>query len=273
MAAALLEAQAGRGATAWTSISRIAGEAGQGVQTTGDLLVNSLADSGLHVFSTQSYLSRIRGGLNWYDVRIADHELFSSRHAIDVLVALSKESLEILRKDLAEGGVAFFDGAQAEGAFAIDFTKAAKDVAGAAIMANTVAAGAVYEALGYDVETLCAYLGVEFRKKGQDVIDKNVKAAKRGAELAREKKAPRLKSPQPVGAPHVVYSGTDAVGLGAATAGVKLSLAYPMTPSTGVLTWLADKGDQYGIVVEQAEDEIAAINMACGATYAGVPRS
>jgi 2-oxoglutarate ferredoxin oxidoreductase subunit alpha len=250
---------------------RIAGEAGQGVQTTGDLLVNSFADTGLHVFSTQSYLSRIRGGLNWYDVRIADYELFSSRRAIDVLVALSKESLEILKKDIAEGGVAFFDGAEAEGAFAMDFTKAAKDVAGAAIMANTVAAGAVYEALGYDVETLCAYLGVEFKKKGQEVIDKNVKAARRGAELAREKKAPRLKAPQPGSAPHVVYSGTDAAGLAAATAGVKLCFAYPMTPSTGVMTWLADKGDQYGIVVEQAEDEIAAVNMACGATYAGVP--
>jgi 2-oxoglutarate/2-oxoacid ferredoxin oxidoreductase subunit alpha len=69
---------------------RIAGEAGQGVQTTGDLLVNAFADDGLHVFSTQSYMSRIRGGLNWYDVRVSDGELWGGREKCDILVALSK---------------------------------------------------------------------------------------------------------------------------------------------------------------------------------------
>jgi 2-oxoglutarate/2-oxoacid ferredoxin oxidoreductase subunit alpha len=250
---------------------RIAGEAGQGVQTTGDLLVNAFADTGLHVFSTQSYMSRIRGGLNWYDVRVADRELWSGTGTVNVLVALSRESLDTLKDTLAPGGFALFDGAQADGAFAIDFTKIARDLTGSSLMANTVATGAVYAALDYDINTLCAYLAVEFKRKGQDTIDKNVRCARRGAETAAEKSIPRIKSPQGVGAPHVAYSGTDAIGLGALTSGVKFVAAYPMTPSTGVFTFIADKGAQYGTIVEQAEDEIAAINMICGATYAGVP--
>ncbi len=76
---------------------RIAGEAGQGIQTTGDLLVDSFASMGLYVLSTQSYMSRIRGGMNWYDVRISDERITSGREDADLLVALTDEALQTLR--------------------------------------------------------------------------------------------------------------------------------------------------------------------------------
>ena len=251
---------------------RVAGEAGQGVQTTGELLVGAFAGLGLHVFSTQVYMSRVRGGLNCFDVRAGDRELFSARRTADIIVALNQEALDTLKRDIAEGGVILFDGKAEAPAIGIDFTGAAREIASTALMANTVATGAVLAVLGYDTKALSSYLASEFKKKGEDVVTKNVRCAERGAELARELHAPRVKAPaaggKPVGKP---YNGSEAIGLAAATSGVKFVAAYPMTPSTGTFTYLAAAADRYGIVVEQAEDEIAAINMVCGATYAGVP--
>lgn len=250
---------------------RIAGEAGQGIATTGDLLVEAFAAMGLYVFSTQSYMSRIRGGLNWYDVRIADERISSGREQADLLVALSAEALTTLRPQVAQGGVILFDGDEADDdALAINFTRIAKEEGGAEVMANAVAAGAVFSLLCYDLAPLTDLLAETFGKKGEQVVATNQALARRGAELGARHLG-CLTAPAPAGAPRTVYSGTDAVGMAAAAAGVKFVAAYPMTPSTGVFTYLAQVADEYGIVVEQAEDEIAAINMICGASYAGVP--
>jgi 2-oxoglutarate ferredoxin oxidoreductase subunit alpha len=248
---------------------RIAGEAGQGIKTTGHLLVDAFASMGLWVFSTQSYMSRIRGGLNWQDVRIADYRITSSRQEADLLVALTEAALETLTEEVAEGGIVLYDGDEAENAVGIPFTDIATD-AGNAIMANSVAAGAVFAVLGYDTEVLEDYLGEAFEDKGEEVVEANCELAQRGAELAGER-ARTLDAPQPADAPPQALDGTETTALSAAVSGVKMAAAYPMTPSTGVFTWLAQNADRYGIVVEQAEDELAAINMVCGATYAGVP--
>ena len=249
---------------------RIAGEAGQGIKTTGHLLVDAFASMGLWVFSTQSYMSRIRGGLNWQDVRIADYPITSSREDAHLLVALTQEALETLAVEVVEGGLIFYDGEEAEGdAIAIPFTGIAKE-AGNAIMANSVAGGAIFAALGYETEVLDDYLRHVFEDKGDEVVRANIALVQRGAELAAEH-AGALKAPASAGAPPGVYDGTETAGMAAAAAGVKFCCAYPMTPSTGVFTWLAQHDEEYGIVIEQAEDELAAINMMCGATYAGVP--
>ena len=249
---------------------RVAGEAGQGVQTTGNLLVGAFASIGRQVFSTQSYMSRIRGGLNWYDIRVSDEELFCGREHADVLVAFTKDALDALRGDVQSDGLILFDGTSEPGAICLALTETARAAAGNSLMANTVAAGVVFALLGYDVEKLCAYLAVEFKKKGEEAVQRNIACARRGAELAASVDA-SLDAPQCDGAPCQVYNASQAVGLAAATSGVKLVAAYPMTPSTATFTFLAGVADEYGIVVEQAEDEIAAVNTICGATYAGVP--
>ncbi|NLO06570.1 MAG: 2-oxoacid:acceptor oxidoreductase subunit alpha [candidate division WS1 bacterium] len=249
---------------------RIAGEAGQGIKTTGHLLVDVFASMGLWVFSTQSYMSRIRGGLNWQDVRVADYRITSSRDQADLLVALTEEALETLRAEVAEDGLILYDGDEAQDAVAINFTKTAKDEGGSAIMANSVAGGAIFTILGYDIKPLIGYLDEAFHAKGVEVVKTNAALVRRGAELASDLQG-RLPAPQPSDAPPQVYDGTEATALSAAVSGVKFIAAYPMTPSTGVFTWLAKNMEKYGIIAEQAEDEIAAINMICGATYAGVP--
>jgi len=249
---------------------RIAGAAGQGIETTGDLLVELLAGQGIYCFSGQTYMSRIRGGLNWYDVRIADRELFSGREKADVLVALNEQALNWLKDDVSDGGVKLLNGSGRDDAICVEFEKVAKETGGSAIMANTVAAGAVLTVLGYGIAGLETHLRQRFARKGDEVVNANVNCARKGAELVAGHTG-MLKGPAGNSAPPGICSGNEAVGLGAATAGVKFATGYPMTPSTGVLTFLAQVADRYGIVVEQAEDEIAAVNMICGATYAGVP--
>lgn len=249
---------------------RVAGQAGQGVHTVGDLLVQVLAATGRHVFATQSYMSRIRGGLNWYDVRVADRELFAGRQEADLLVALTPEALVELAPRVTPGGLVLIDGPTGAGAVPVEFTRLAKEIAGSAVMANAVAAGAIFAVLGYELGPLETFLSERFAAKGDEVGALNVACARRGA-AALEPWTGSLDGPPPTNAEPFVADGSSAVGLAAATAGVKVVCSYPMTPSTGVFTYLAAVADDYGIVVEQAEDEIAAINMVCGATYAGVP--
>jgi 2-oxoglutarate ferredoxin oxidoreductase subunit alpha len=249
---------------------RIAGEAGQGVDTTGNVLAGAFGRLGLYVLASQDYMSRIRGGLNWFDIRVGDTPLFSGRHKTELLVALSQEALDKLQPTVSDAGIALFNGTEAQNALAIDFTGVAKEVGGSPIMANSVAAGAVFALLGYDAAPLCTHLAATLGKKGPKVVEANEQCVRKGYELARAG-GKRLDAPEPSDAPPTVYSGGQAVGLAAATAGVKFVTAYPMSPSTATFTYLAAIADEYGIVVEQAEDEIAAINMICGAAYGGVP--
>jgi len=249
---------------------RIAGEAGQGVQTTGGLLVEALAGLGLSVASTQSYMSRVRGGLNWYDVRIDSRPLYAGTRKADLLVALTDVALEALGGQVERGGLILYNGRQGDDAVAIDFGAVAEQAGGSKLYANTVAAGAVFALLGYGADRLGSLLSARFEKKGTEVVSANRACAQKGAELAAAH-AGKLQAPAPGGSvARPVYDGASAIGLGAATAGVRLVTAYPMTPGTATLTYLAGVADEYGIVVEQAEDEIAAVNMICGAAYAGV---
>ena len=249
---------------------RVAGEAGQGVQTTGTLFVNAFACMALHVFATQSYMSRIRGGLNWFDIRVADEELFSGREEADLLIALTERAYQELNTRITPAGKVLYNDANTPGTISMEFSSVAGEAGGSAVMANAVAAGAGFAILDYDLEALCECLAESFRDRGDEAVAKNLACARRGYELAQ---TAAQTIPAPVGgdAPAKTYNGSVAVGLAAATAGVKFVSSYPMTPSTGVFTCLAGLADEYGIVVEQAEDEIAAINMICGATYTGVP--
>ncbi len=251
---------------------RVAGEAGQGVATTGSLLVEVFARLGLHVAATQSYMSRIRGGLNWYDIRIGDGPMYAGSDTADLLIALTDAAREILAGDVREGGQVLYNGQASGGAIAIDLGEVAQQTGGSKLYSNTVAAGAVMGLLGYDVGAMEALLAEAFAKKGPDVIAGNQACARKGAELARPN-AGKIQAPKPNdgGDKLRIYNGAAAIGLSAAVSGVKFVASYPMTPGTATFTFLAAVADRYGIVVEQAEDEIAAVNMLCGAVYAGVP--
>jgi len=254
---------------------RIGGEAGQGIQTIGDTLGLVLSRTGYHVFTHQDYESRIRGGHNFFQVRFADHPVMASRDKVDIVVALDKESIINYEKDLSEFGQIIYDSASLKQQhdksrfLNIPFDQLAIEHGGNKIMANTVAVGAVMGMLGMDLDVLLTILQATFQKKGEEVIKQNTAAAMAGHDYAVKECIKCSFVAAPLSKPKMLIAGNDAIGLGAVASGCKFYSAYPMTPSTGIMNYVAGKETDYGIIVEQAEDEIAAINMALGASFAG----
>lgn len=255
---------------------KIGGEAGQGIQTIGDTLVKVFSRAGYHVFSNQDYESRIRGGHNFYQIRFSDKPVMAPREKIDILVALDKESITLHEKELSEYGQIVYDSSalkqkyEKEYFLDIPFLNLAMEHGRSKIMANTVAIGAVLGMLGMQLDIFSGIIGDTFKKKGEDVIKTNVNASKAGHALAVKECLRCSFSAGPLTEPKMLIGGIEAIALGAMASGCKFYSAYPMTPSTGIMLYLASKAKDFGIVVEQAEDEIAAINMALGASFAGV---
>jgi len=255
---------------------KIGGEAGQGIQTIGGTLARLFARCGYHVFTHQDYESRVRGGHNFYQVRFTDKPVSASRERIDIIVALDEESITLHEKEISPDGHIVYDSISLkqkhEGAHFLDvpFADIAVEKGGHRIMANTVAIGAVLGMTGIKTDLLVRIIQDAFRKKGDDVINGNIAAANAGYEYALKNCNDCSIELAPRSDAKMLIAGNDAIGFGAVASGLKFFCAYPMTPSTGIMNYVAGKEEEYGIIVEQAEDEIAAINMALGASFAGV---
>jgi 2-oxoglutarate ferredoxin oxidoreductase subunit alpha len=257
---------------------KIGGEAGQGIQTIGDALARVFARSGLHMFSFQDYESRIRGGHNFYQLRVSDIPVTAPQDRVDIIVALDRESIVRHEQELTKRGKVLYDSQALKQKFEgpafldIPFEQLALEHAGSKIMSSTVATGAVLGLLGIELGPLFTIIETTFGKKGEAVVAANKKAAHIGQEFAK-KSCPTCSFPlaaQSNAKPKLLIGGVESIALGAIASGCKFYAAYPMTPSTGIMNFLASKEKEYGIVVEQAEDEIAAINMSLGASFAGV---
>ena len=267
---------------------KIGGEAGQGIQTVGDTLAKVFSRSGYHVFTHQDYESRVRGGHNFFQIRVSDVPVMSSREKVDILVAFDKESIPEHSAEVNETGQIVYDsssigqltqdqdGGLSQSAVRnpnvldVPFTKLAVEHGGSKIMANTVAVGAVLGMMKMNLDILIDIIRDTFRKKGEDIIKENINAAKAGHEFAVAHCTACQFFPADTSGAKMLINAIEAIGFGAIASGCKFYSAYPMTPSTGIMNYLAGREKEYGIVVEQAEDEIAAINMAIGASFAGV---
>lgn len=254
---------------------RIGGAAGQGIQTVGGLLSEVFARMGFHVFTSQDYESRVRGGHNFYQVRLSDTRVMASTETIDVLIALDLASEEFHRGALSKDGVMLYDSETLKTTFPgpdmldVPFNRLAKE-AGGAMMANTVAVGAALGALGMDLPMMETLLKERFGRKGDEVVEGNITALRAGHAFATDNCKKCEFTPGETGARKLLISGLEAAAAGALASGIKFYAAYPMTPATGIMDNIAKRSAQQGVVVEQAEDEIAAINMALGASFAGV---
>lgn len=253
----------------------IGGEAGQGVQSIGFLLAKVFARGGYHVFADQDYESRIRGGHNFFRVRVSDGRIGAITEPLDMLVALNRESIDLHRNELAAGGVVIFDGGKIKnipadgGLLGIPLERLAEERAGGKLMTNTVALGAALALVGYDLNILNAVLVKHFSK--DKVADSNIAAAKAGYEYAKaEYKGDFRKIKALSNTKRMLITGNEAVSLGAIAAGCKFMAAYPMTPASSIMEYVAAKSKDFNLVMVHAEDEIAAINMVIGAAYAGV---
>jgi 2-oxoglutarate ferredoxin oxidoreductase subunit alpha len=256
----------------------VGGEAGQGIQTIGFILGKTLSQGGLHVFADQDYESRIRGGHNFFRVRAKDDEARCQTEKLDLLIALDKETVELHKKELKENGLIILDGkalgvdTNSSAFLDIPLEKIAEDVASNKLMSNSVAVGAVLGLAGYSFNTLAEIIRWHFAKNPEKIQEDNVKAARAGFDYAAQHIPETFTKRLNIsgGDQRMFLNGNEAISLGALAAGCKFVAAYPMTPITPILEYLADKGRYYGVAVVQPEDEIAAINMAIGAAYAGV---
>ena len=249
----------------------IAGAAGEGVQTIGDLLTNAIAGQGYPVFSWKEYESRIKGGSNSYSIRIGEDPVNAPSSDADILLALNTKSLDKYKGLMKEDGIIISVKKEGNRSIEIPFSAVARERIGGEVYANTIAIGAMGSVLGMDINPFRENIKKRFSKKGSDIMSANEKALEIGFNLAGKEcidmcpwKLPRRDGE------YYVISGNDAIALGAAYGGCRFISAYPMTPSTGIITYLASVQERLGIFAEQAEDEISAINMAIGASYAGV---
>ena len=256
---------------------KIAGAAGQGMQTIGFILGKVLTRSGLHVFASQDNESRIRGGHNFFQLRIGINPVLSITDRLDVLIALNQNAMDLHQDALLGKGAIVFDSEQiqAEGnatnLCGIPLEKLAIDHAGNKRYFNTVALGAVIGILKSDFERLDAFLKNFFSSKSA-VADANSRAAKAGFDYISNN-YPNLTLSLPIcqqPTKKMFINGNDAIALGALASGCQFFAAYPMSPATSILTYLAGKADECKMIVEQAEDEIAAITMAISASFTGV---
>jgi 2-oxoglutarate ferredoxin oxidoreductase subunit alpha len=255
---------------------RIGGAAGQGMQTIGDALAKAFARLGYHVFTHQDYESRIRGGHNYYQVRVSNKPVTCSREGIDIVIALDRESIVRHAGSLRPNGQLIYDAEtlkeQHDGPVFSDipFGRLALEHGGNHIMENMAATGAVIGMLGMQPDILFGIIREIFLKKGDEIIEANIRVAAAGYAFALTGcPACRFTAPA-AGRPRMLIGSVDAIALGALASGVKFYAAYPMTPSTGIMNFIADRAMEFGVIVEQAEDEIAAINMALGASFGGV---
>jgi len=261
--------------TAHTTTIVLGGEAGQGIQTVETLLVSLLRAADWHVFATKEYMSRIRGGSNSVTIRVSRRRVQAYAEIPDILVALDASALAHLEPRIAPHTRILGDTAVLGSARRITDVpfQAIGSALGSALYANSAAAGAVLGIFGVPFDLVSAHLQRRFSAKKAEIITGNVEAARRGYAIGAElQSSGGLRPPAPPDQPagrELLVNGAEAVAIGALAGGCTFVASYPMSPSTGVLTFLAQQAQSCGIIVEQAEDEIAAINMVLGAWYAG----
>ncbi len=260
------------------------GPAGSGVFTIGAMFARSVQKMGLHVFYTAEYPSLIKGGHNACYVRAEQEEVHCQIKTIDLLVAIDKQTIEHHYKELTSEGAIIYDSEAIDInelnlsdrkdilLIPVPFSKIGKEL-GNKIYGNIVAVGAIACLININLDDLGIALEKQFgKKKGEAVVEINKKAAKAGYDYLKNNFKNikfKVRLEQLKTEPTILLSGNEASSLGAIKAGVKFVAEYPMTPSSGVLHFMAGQEQNYNIVVKHTEDEIAAINMICGSAMTG----
>jgi 2-oxoglutarate ferredoxin oxidoreductase subunit alpha len=260
---------------------KIGGQAGFGIKAAGRTLARCFAQGGLHTFDLTEYPSLIRGGHNVYQVRVSPNPIHSHVTPVDVLVALNTDTVERHAAEVVDGGAIVYDPKTTSVASLQDPSRfclvevplddIVKEAGGQRIMRNVAALGAVLGLTGYPLSYLESSLRAQFARKAPEVTELNVAIAAKGHEFGAKAGCPfpmRL-APLPDPAPQILVDGNEAIGLGALAAGIGMYCAYPMTPASSLLHFMAAHDREYGVVVKHTEDEIAAMNMVIGAAFGG----
>ncbi len=254
----------------------IGGAAGQGIATPGDILARIFVRRGLHLNAYNAYQSIIRGGHIFLTLRTRDQPVLSLGDKLDALIPLNQDSMDRHLKLMGPGSAVLYNsdkikpGAAAGGVQLCSFSvkELASNIKGDLVQ-NTIALGALLRLIGVEFKPLEEILTIQFKRKGEPVIAENVGVARAGYDYANAHFKPFPFSLPNTGKKLAFFEGNQALAMGGAAAGVRFYCAYPMSPASGVLHWMARHARQLGIMVRQVEDEIGVINMAIGAAHAG----
>ncbi len=266
----------------------IGGEAGQGLKTINSILGKTFFRKDFNIYSSKNYMSRIRGGHNFIKIRFGTNQIKSSRESIDILVAMNKETVDLHKDEVTNNGIIIFEEQLDvdKKSIVLNATEIAKEVNIKAL--NTVYIGAVLKILDLNLKECKQVIKDYFDQ--ENIIEDNIKLLESGYDKVEtdfagdrnftgnnnyeENKSSDQKintgNSKESASENLYLDGNQAIALGALAAGLKFYTAYPMSPSTSIMSFIASKQEEMGVVVEQAEDEIGAINMALGASYGGI---
>ena len=256
----------------------IGGAAGDGTASAGSTLVLSLARQGVASYSYNSYQSVIRGGHSWLRMRFSGKKPLTHGDHVDAMIALNQDILDRHLQELQPGGVALYNGTKFAPSYdppagvqlcSLPVPDLAPDSTRLPVMQNTVAVGALTQLMGLDFASLESVFDTTFAKKPQ-LIQKNVEVARNAYDYASKNFQPLGTTLRPTDQTWAQVSGNELLAMGAALAGCKFYVAYPMSPATHILECFATHAQRLGICVRQVEDEISVINMCIGANHMGV---
>lgn len=242
----------------------IGGSAGQGLDTLSDFLERSIKKFGFYVFSNKDYMSRVRGGHNFIQIRFGENKIYSHKNELDLILALDENTISYHKDRLKDDGIIISDKSiknEYKKIIKLPLIETAKGLSLSKAF-TSVAAGVILKYFSIDLENIDKYFS---SKLSEDIRNKNIQAVKLGYDLIESKHKMQGNDLSD----HILINGNNAIALGAIAGGLDFYSAYPMTPATSIMTYLAKKQVETGMVVDQAEDEIAAINFAIGASYAG----
>jgi len=258
---------------------RIGGAAGQGIQSISSIIAKTFVRHDFYVFVNQDFASRIRGGHNFDQVRISSNPVKAVADKVQILIALDKETTRRDMECLNGDGFLLFDGdaigftSDDPNHLSIPFAQIASDAGKSKIMINSVATGAAIALMGFELQPVLDGLQEQFKQKGSETVANNQKSATAGYDFVRQnlKTTPTFKIPSTeLVRQKMLLTGSQAMALGAMASGLKFFSGYPMSPATTIMEFVSTQAASYNIVLEQAEDEIAAVNMVIGASFAGV---
>lgn len=256
----------------------IGAPAGLGVMSAGLILSKTLLKSGYEVYDYQEYPSLIKGGNNSYFINFDTKPVRSAKRTIDILVCLDKQTFDLHKDKLEENGIVIYNSNKIDlgsvknnKLIGIPASDIAKKLNAPEITVNNLLLGAVCKLLGINIEIFNEYVAKQFDEKHKDLIDENLLTVKAGYDfISADIRSQSVKiQAQSSKGNKIMISGNEAISLATIASNCQFYAAYPMTPSSAILHFLAAHQEQTGMIVKHPEDEISAINMAIGASYAG----
>ena len=245
----------------------IGGKAGDGIRRSGNLIGRVFNRVGFYIFVHDDYSSLIRGGHNFSVIRISEKEVFSYHNRLNVIIALDSETVKKHQNKLIPKGRIIFDETfkeEIKNGLSVPLSSMVNEIKGIPIMKSSAAIGVLCYLFKIPIELVVQIMNEVYWKKAEP----NIKLLNMGYEFG-EKNFDRIKELKIRDKDKRLLTGNEAIALGAVKAGLKLYIAYPMTPATSILHFFTNHKNDLDLRVVQPENEIAVINMALGVAYAG----